>query len=80
MTLNLTKDIAVNFYHQYGMQIRFERIKTSTVIVMNSLYLYFLGLSLPNTSKSPINFKSEKRSRLYYWKVREIWFYGRLQT
>ena len=34
MALNLTKDIAVNVLSQYGMQIRFERIKTSTVIVM----------------------------------------------
>ena len=57
MTLNLTKDIAVNVLSTIGMQIIFERIKTSTVIVMYSLYLYFLGLSLPNTSKSPINFQ-----------------------
>ena len=46
------------FYPQYGMQIRFERIRTSTVIGIYSFYQYFLGLSLPNTSKSPVNFKS----------------------
>ena len=36
------------------MKIRFERNKTATVIVMYSLYLYFLGLSLRNTSKALI--------------------------
>ncbi len=35
------------------MQIRFERNRTSTIIVMySSLYLYFLGLSLRNTSRA----------------------------
>ncbi len=34
------------------MQIRFERNRTSTIIVMYSLYLYFLGLSLRNTSRA----------------------------
>ena len=43
------------------MQIRFERNRTSTVIVMYSLYLYFLGLSLRNTSKALIIFKDDKR-------------------
>ena len=43
------------------MKIRFERNKTSTVIViMYSLYLYFLGLSLRNTSKALTIFKDEK--------------------
>ena len=42
------------------MKIRFERNKTSTVIVMYSLYLYFLGLSLRNTSKALIIFKDKK--------------------
>ena len=32
------------------MKIRIERKKTATVIVMYSLYLYFLGLSLLNES------------------------------
>ena len=30
------------------MVITFERNKTSTIVVMYSLYLYFLGLSLRN--------------------------------
>ena len=34
------------------MEIKFERNKTSTFVVMYSLYLYFLGLSLRNTSKA----------------------------
>src|SRR5215211_2355374 len=49
------------------MQIRFERNKTSTVIVMYSLYLYFLGLSLRNTSKALIIFKDDKRSYVSVW-------------
>ena len=44
------------------MKFRFERDKTFTVIVMYSLYLYFLGLSLHNTSKALVIFKDEKRS------------------
>jgi putative transposase len=34
------------------MQIRFERNRTSTIIVMYSLFLYLLGLSLRNTSRA----------------------------
>ena len=49
------------------MKIRFERNKTSTVIVMYSLYLYFLGLSLRNTSKALIIFKGQKRSHVSVW-------------
>ncbi|HEX2407631.1 MAG TPA: hypothetical protein VHJ38_10545 [Nitrososphaeraceae archaeon] len=49
------------------MKIGFERNKTSTVIVMYSLYLYFLGLSLRNTSKALIIFKDEKRSYVSVW-------------
>ena len=49
------------------MQIRFERNRTSTVIVMYSLYLYFLGLSLRNTSKALIIFKDDKRSYVSVW-------------
>ena len=44
------------------MKIRFERNRTSTVVVMYSLYLYFLGLSLRNTSKAIMIFRDEKRS------------------
>jgi len=49
------------------MQIRFERNRTFTVIVMYSLYLYFLGLSLRNTSKALIIFKDDKRSYVSVW-------------
>ena len=49
------------------MNIRFERNKTSTVIVMYSLYLYFLGLCLRNTSKALIIFKDDKRSYVSVW-------------
>ena len=44
------------------MKIRFERNRTLTFIVMYSLYLYFLGLSLRNTSKALMIFRDEKRS------------------
>ena len=50
------------------MAIRsFERNRTSTVIVMYSLYLYFLGLSLRNTSKALTIFRDQKRSYVSVW-------------
>ena len=49
------------------MNIRFERNRTSTIVVMYSLYLYFLGLSLRNTSKALIIFKDDKRSHVSVW-------------
>ena len=51
------------------MSIRFfERNRTSTfIIIMYSLYLYFLGLSLRNTSKALEPFKDEKRSYVSVW-------------
>ena len=36
-----------------------KRNRTSTIIVMYSLYLYFLGLSLRNTSKALIIFEDD---------------------
>ncbi|MDR4510678.1 MAG: hypothetical protein MRJ93_03120 [Nitrososphaeraceae archaeon] len=45
----------------------FERNRTSTCIVMYSLYLYFLGLSLRNTSKALELFKDQKRSYVAIW-------------
>ena len=42
------------------MNIKFERNKTSTYIVLHSLYIYFLGLSLRNTSKALVIFRDEK--------------------
>jgi putative transposase len=51
------------------MAIRlFERNRTSTIVIMYSLYLYFLlGLSLRNTSKALVIFKDEKRSYISVW-------------
>ena len=49
------------------MQIRFERNRTSTIVVMYSLYLYFLGLNLRNTSKALVIFKDNKRSHVSVW-------------
>ncbi len=49
------------------MKIRFERNKTFSIIVMYSLYLYFLGLSLRNTSKALILFKDKQRSYVSVW-------------
>jgi putative transposase len=49
------------------MVITFERKRTSTIVVMYSLYLYFLGLSLRNTSDALVIFKDEKRSYVSVW-------------
>ena len=49
------------------MSIRFERNRTSTIIVMYSLYLYLLGPSLSNTSKALVIFRDEKRSYVSVW-------------
>ena len=45
----------------------FERNRTLTFIVMYSLYLYFLGLSLRNTSNALEPFKDQKRSHVAVW-------------
>ena len=42
----------------------FERNITSSVIVMYSLYLYFVGLSLRNTFKALEIFKEQNKSRV----------------
>jgi hypothetical protein len=49
------------------MKIKFERNRTSIYIVMYSLYLYFLGLSLRNTSKALLIFRDDKRSYVSVW-------------
>ena len=49
------------------MVITFERKRTSSILVMYSLYLYFLGLSLRNTSKALVIFKDKKRSYVSVW-------------
>src|SRR5215211_2882614 len=48
------------------MLLKFVRNRTSTVIVVYSLYLYFLGLSLRNTSKALVIFRDEK-SHVSVW-------------
>ncbi|HET7643460.1 MAG TPA: hypothetical protein VFK40_08125 [Nitrososphaeraceae archaeon] len=47
--------------------VRFVRNRTSIFIVMYSLYLYFFGLSLRNTSKALTIFKDEKRTYVSVW-------------
>ena len=49
------------------MIVKFLRNRTSTFIVMYSLYLYFLGLSLRNTSRALEPFKGENRSYVSVW-------------
>ena len=49
------------------MVITFERKRTSTIVVMYSLYLYFLGLSLRNTSKALVIFRDKKKSYVSVW-------------
>ena len=50
------------------MVITFERKRTSTIVVMYSLYLYFLGLSLRNTSKELVIFRDvNMRSYVSVW-------------
>jgi putative transposase len=49
------------------MLLRFERNRTSTIVVMYSLYLYFLGLSLRNTSNALVIFRDEKKNSVSVW-------------
>jgi transposase-like protein len=49
------------------MKIKFERNKSHHFIVMYSLYLYFLGLDLRNTSKALTIFRDGKRSYVSVW-------------
>ncbi|MGD1836130.1 MAG: hypothetical protein ACPKQO_10465 [Nitrososphaeraceae archaeon] len=44
------------------MLLKFDRNRTSTIIVTYSLYLHFLGLSLRNTSKVLKPFSDSKKS------------------
>ncbi|MDR4512171.1 MAG: hypothetical protein MRJ93_10775 [Nitrososphaeraceae archaeon] len=53
-------------------QIKFERNRTASFIVMYSLYLYFLGLSLRSTSKALVVFRDDKRSHVSVWN----WMFG----
>jgi putative transposase len=59
------------------MAIRFERNRTSTIVIMYSLYLYFLGLSLCNTSKALVIFRDKKRSYVSVWNwIQRFWFFA----
>src|SRR5215218_3273685 len=49
------------------MLLKFVRNRTSTIVVIYSLYLYFLGLSLRNTSKALVIFRDKKRSYVSIW-------------
>jgi putative transposase len=49
------------------MLLRFVRNRISTIVVICSLYLYFFGLSLRNTSKALDIFYDEKRSHIAIW-------------
>jgi putative transposase len=50
------------------MAIRlFERNRTSTIVIMYSLYLYFLGLRFRNTSKALSIFEDKRRSYVSIW-------------
>jgi putative transposase len=49
------------------MVFTLERKRTSTIVIMYFLYLYFLGLSLRNTSKALVIFRDEKRSYMSVW-------------
>jgi hypothetical protein len=49
------------------IKIKFVRNRTSSLIVMYSLYLYFLGLGLGNTSKALVIFRDDKRSYVSVW-------------
>jgi len=53
--------------YSHAMIITFERNKTTTIVVMYSLYLYFLGLCLRNTSRALAIFRDEKRSYVSVW-------------
>jgi hypothetical protein len=45
----------------------FERNRTSTLVSMYSLFLYFLDLSLCNTSYTLVIVRDEKRSYMSVW-------------
>ena len=45
-------DLAVKILFLTCMLLRFVRNRTSTIVIMYSLYLYFLNLSLWNISKT----------------------------
>ena len=54
-------------FYSNNVLLKFVRNRTSTIIIY-SLYLYFLGLSLRNTSKALEQFRDNKRSYVSLWK------------
>ena len=53
-------------YSSICLLLIFVRNRTSTIKVMYSLYLYFLGLSLRTTSKALTIFRDEKKYPCLY--------------
>ena len=49
------------------MKGKLERNRTSNIIVMYSIYLYFLGLSLRNTFKALVIFRDRIRNYVSVW-------------
>ena len=49
------------------MVITFERKTTSTIVIMYSLYFYFLGLLLRNTSNALVILRDKKRTYVSIW-------------
>ena len=54
-------------YYFESMLIKLIRNRTSTIVVMYSLYLYFLGHTIRNTSDALEPFKEQKRSHVAVW-------------
>ena len=49
------------------MVITFEKKRTSNIVIMYSLYFYFLNLRLHNTSNALVIFRDKKRSYVSIW-------------
>ena len=70
LSIQKKKDNCTLYFNQLiltCMLLKFVRNRKSTIVVMYSLYLYFLGLSLRNTSKVLDIFDGEKRSHIAIW-------------
>ena len=77
LSIQKKKDNCTLYFNQLiltCMLLKFVRNRTSTILVTYSLYLYFLGLSLRNTSKVLDIFDGEKLSHCYLELDSKIWF------
>ncbi|HET7644438.1 MAG TPA: hypothetical protein VFK40_13100 [Nitrososphaeraceae archaeon] len=63
--------------YSHHVIVKIERNRTSTIVVMYSLYLYFLGLSLWNASKTLVIIKDDKRGYVSVWICIKIWFFSK---